>query len=274
MYLPPRSYSLPTSSFLHSYYLASDHPCKLRILGYLETLLGRKRIAVKTKQGFRFACDRRDHIQNTVFHHRAWEPEIAAVLQEALTAGDIFYDIGANAGYFSLLALSLNVSKVFAFEPNPGTAALYRHNMVLNRHDSTQWTLFECALSDSEGTSLYVEGPLNNCGGGRLCSAESTASHIVATTTLDQVIAKGNLPLPTIMKLDVEGWEYQVLTGAQRALRNHLPKVIVFEAAVDSNLQIVNRNLQQLIEAYGYSISHLKRDHVEASENFYARLIQ
>ena len=122
--LPP-AYSTWMSDLLATYYRARNHPFKLRLATWLEKSLGNKNILIKTKRGFRFAANRFDYIQNTIFQTRDWEPEIGSILVQELTQNDVFFDVGANTGYFSCIALSCNVKQVIAFEPYSSLQKLF-----------------------------------------------------------------------------------------------------------------------------------------------------
>ena len=94
-------------------------PGKARRLNWLERLLGHKRIVTHTRSGFRFACDQTDWLQRNLLCNGIHEPEITQLLESELQPSDVFYDIGANSGYFSLLAATMGVGFVIGFEPDP-----------------------------------------------------------------------------------------------------------------------------------------------------------
>jgi FkbM family methyltransferase len=272
MQLPPVSYGYKFSDFLSAYYRGPDHPCKLRILGWIESLAGRKRIAVKTTAGFRFAVDRRDYIQNTVFQTGRWEDEIEDVLRLELREQDVLFDIGANVGYFSFFALQHACRKVVAFEPNPELQALFSFNMQLNGFSVERCELVRFALSDKQGNLVYQEGPVNNSGTGRLLVGTGSGGINVKVESLDSLLECSGLPLPTVIKLDVEGWEAHVLRGAEKLFRNSPPRVVLFEADCSKEARITDPELAQFFLDRGYEIKHLPRDRIEPKENFLARL--
>lgn len=272
MQLRPHSYTPRFSDFLRSYYLAPNHPFKLRILGWLEAMGGKKRIAVKTHAGFRFAVDRRDYIQRTIYETRRWEPEIEAYLQTIIGPEDVFYDIGANSGYFSLYALQAGCRHVIAFEPSLELAAIYQYNMHLNNFLQANWQLFNCALSDVSGVASYLPGPIQNSGIGQLSSQTPEEGQQVDVCTLDTVIDEGKLPRPSIIKLDVEGWELKILKGALQTFSINPPRYVIFEADANSNGDMIEPNLLTFFLERGYTVEHLKRKRLEAKENYVAVL--
>jgi FkbM family methyltransferase len=271
MQLAPESYGNLLSDFLRAYYLLPDHPSKLRILGWIESLAGRKRIAVKTKSGFRFAVDRRDYIQKTVFLRREWEPEIEGFLRTQLKETDVFFDIGANVGYFTLVALCSRVDKVFAFEPNPELQEIMLLNLRLSGWGDHPEILVKSGLSDTSGRAIYQTGPLENSGIGRIVNTEHQSTFAIDTITLDSFIEETGV-LPTVLKIDVEGHESKVLHGAKRLFERNPPRLVVFEADCNENCDITDKEVIAFFKMFSYNIRHLPRQRPETKENYVASL--
>jgi FkbM family methyltransferase len=237
----------------------------------LEALAGQKRIAIRTLACFRFAVDRRDYIQATVFRTGRWEDAIEDTLRAELTGDDVYFDIGANVGYFSLFALQLGCGTVVSFEPNSELQALFLHNMRLNHFSDERSKLVCSALAETPGDYVYQEGPLANSGVGHLVAATGSAGIKVKTETLDTFLENSGLPCPSVIKLDVEGWELNVLRGAAKLFEKKPPRLVIFEAACDASCQITDRELVQFFEDRGYSVRHLPREPRESRENYVAR---
>lgn len=129
---------------------------------------------------------------------------------------DVFYDIGANIGLYSCLVADVVDRPVFAFEPHPENAERLRENVELNGADVS---LFECALADSTG-----EAPLSivldkvGSAGHSLVTDDEFDTITVSKTRGDDLIADEDLPAPTVLKIDVEGAEFQVLQGLASTL--------------------------------------------------------
>jgi FkbM family methyltransferase len=286
--LEAKAYSYSISNLLSWYYKIPNHPCKLRLISWLEKFLGNKRILIKTKHGFIFAIDRRDYIQKTVFETRDWEPGISKILENNLKKDDVFYDIGANAGYFSCFVLkNTEKVKVISFEPSVEMQKLFRLNMNINKFNSDSWSLQTFALSDKCGQAIYQPGSCYNTGLGKLITDSSSNNNIdfdlldrdkelsqVDTNTLDNLIFNCNFPFPTIIKLDTEGHEGNILTGAIQLLSERKPRLIIFEAFCNTNLEILDTNLVQILEKNNYKIQHIARNSgvCEKNENYVAYL--
>lgn len=272
--LPPNTYSPLISKFLVAYYRGPGHPLKLRILDYIETLLGRKRIIVSTDSGFSIAVDKADLIQRHLLYEGIYEPELTVFLTKELNESDIFFDIGANIGYYTCLALSSGVKSVVAFEPDPLNCTILNFNVNLNNFNSKRINVIEKGVGEEVEVARFNKAHVANIGVSGFGACNVVASFDVEVETLDHLIDSKIIPLPTILKIDVEGWEEKVLNGAVRLLRNSPPRIIVFEADCDSSGIIKNQRIVRLLEGFGYLISLLPRasGRIQERENYIARL--
>jgi hypothetical protein len=103
-------------------------------------------------------------------------------------------------------------------------------------------------------------------------AATESMPWLVECTTVDQLVFQDKLPAPTLMKIDIEGWEYKALVGAQRLLRHVPPKAIVFESRCRTDGEMEDHRLRELLNDYGYRIEKIHRPFgsVDAQENFLA----
>lgn len=196
----------------------------------ISKLLGRQpgpvRIRSGVGQGLIFEAGR--YIPD--FEHGTSEIPLQRVLEQNLQSGQVFYDVGANVGFFTLIAARLvgMTGRVYAFEPVPANAAAIRHNLELN--DFGHVDVIEKAVSDHAGfEELQVTG---FAGGSTLASAgtplDITAQLTVPLVVLDDLLAAGQLQPPHMVKIDVEGAELAVLHGMKNLLTSARPS-IVFE---------------------------------------------
>ncbi len=156
-----------------------------------------------------------------------YEPLTQVVLSELLARAGCFLDIGANIGFFSLLAgLQARVPQAYAFEPHPRLYRLLSANLAANGFNHIQSV--PVAISNQVGEiSFYVSG--SDMSG----SIESHFSHkqekavTVHTTTLDAFFAEHQGQPPFVIKLDVEGHEPSVLEGAMTFLTRQRPDIVI-----------------------------------------------
>jgi FkbM family methyltransferase len=132
--------------------------------------------------------------------------------------GAVVYDIGANVGYFSLLAAVLtgDAGKVYAFEPLPRNIRYLRRHVQINHLDTIE--VIEAAVSDHQGEAYFDLGPSSAMG--RLAAGGELKVQLVS---LDAMLAEGRLASPDVMKVDVEGAEFDALCGARHLLEAHRP---------------------------------------------------
>jgi len=137
-------------------------------------------------------------------------------------------DIGANVGYYTLhlAALVGDKGKVFAFEPDPSNFSILEKNVNLNNFRNV--ILINKAVSNSlSPTTLFQNS--SNTGGHSIIKTENTDKKItVETTTLDEYFKNfsGNVDL---IKIDVEGAEYQVIDGGINFFKKIKPTYLITE---------------------------------------------
>lgn len=139
--------------------------------------------------------------------------EMVATLEE----DDIFLDIGANVGLFSCFALTcLPPTQVICFEPSPFPFSILRENLALNGGEAAY--AIQAALGDTDGIRAFrieENDPLQ-----RASAFTDHADMKVPVLRGDTLFEVGNLPTPTVVKIDVEGAEKNVLEGMMGTLRS------------------------------------------------------
>ena len=141
-----------------------------------------------------------------------YEEGMQKVLSDLLRPGDTFFDVGANAGFFALAAARLVGPSgcVVALDPDPANAASVRAQAELN--DMAHLHVEAVAAADHEGDMTFVLESAGDSMGRLSPTGEGKETLTVRATTLDHVAnAHGT---PDVVKVDVEGAEGLVLTGA------------------------------------------------------------
>lgn len=129
--------------------------------------------------------------------------------------GKVLVDVGANIGAYAIRAAKQGMS-VYAFEPSPANRAFLRRNFDLNPGVERNITVVEDALGDADATGTLSDDGLSS----RL---ESADGYTVSIRTLDSF----KLPQIDLMKVDVEGYELNVLSGAKETLRMLRPTILL-----------------------------------------------
>ncbi|AOX02603.1 methyltransferase [Moorena producens PAL-8-15-08-1] len=180
-----------------------------------------------------------------------YEYDNQRVLEKTLKLGNTVFDIGAHAGFFTLLTSVLvgDQGKVFAFEPLPQNLGYLRKHLSIN--SITNATVMAAALSDRSGMASFRETSGSYQGG---ISSQGTLQ--VKMVSLDQLIASGELPVPDCIKIDVEGHEKFVLLGAKSLLESAHPTIFL-----SIHGRPVYQQCCQLLESLGYKIQVLDKPH-------------
>lgn len=180
------------------------------------------------------------------FGGSVYEPATTDFFIQQLRPGHVFVDIGANHGYFTMLAASLvgPSGQVFAFEPNPRVFEQLRTHVRLNRFEP-RVSLQSCALADRAGGTarLYVSQVATNSGLSSLTpnaelldtgglSEDGTVD--VPLETFDRWRAAAGVERVDLVKIDVEGAEALVIAGMAETLRAGLIQSLIIETTWDS----------------------------------------
>ena len=171
-----------------------------------------------TRFGARMNVRFPDSIQSFVYFFGVWEPAITAYLTQALTAGDIVIDIGANVGYDTLLASHLIGCNghVHAIEASPHVYRLLTQNLALNRTANvTPYHVAVCA-TDCQ-VPVFLHGG-ENLGGTTIVPAVARRRHVTLETTvpgrpLPAIVPEAAILAARLIKIDVEGAEWPVIQG-------------------------------------------------------------
>jgi len=215
-----------------------------------------------THRGWRLDCglrvrieDPSEYIQACILSEGVYEPEIAQIIQRLLKPGDVFIDVGANIGNHTLVAASCG-AKVHAFEPVPRIASALRANIKLN-HLSEEIIVREEAVGDAPGFAMINIADRNDNGSHSLIEgieARSVEQQRVSITRLDDYI-ESLKAVPTLVKIDVEGYEARVLDGASQLLQNSTVSFIIETA--DRIADRIGESARSVIERmfkFGYTI--------------------
>ncbi len=171
-------------------------------------------------------------------------------MSTVLTNGSVFVDVGANIGYYSRLARSLvgNSGEVHAFEPLPCALNLLKLN-ACGWSGNNQVKVYPFAVGDIEGEVDFFEQPNGDTSS---LASDSLAKRIsVQIVTLDSQLA--SLNRLDLLKIDVEGYELEVLLGGINLIKKHQP-VIEFEFldGYSRKRGLTLENYKEVLEPLGY----------------------
>jgi FkbM family methyltransferase len=158
-------------------------------------------------------------VERTLFDEGTYEEGTLRILENLLPAGGLFVDVGANIGLLTLHAAKILGARghVLAFEPVPATYEILRKNIEINGYDVTAVRM---ALGSTSGTAEIYDNLTANRGSSSLLPPDRPrAGHVTRVERLDEVLARRPArEKVACIKIDVEGWELEVLKGATGTL--------------------------------------------------------
>ncbi|MBS1955857.1 MAG: FkbM family methyltransferase [Cyanobacteria bacterium SZAS-4] len=198
-----------------------------RLLG--RTFCPDSTFVIETVGGAKVAvdCQNLDMYTGALCTNKSHDPHIVETCKRLVGPGDVFYDIGSNAGFIALdVAKNANdQAKVFAFEPQPSLAKHSALSCKLNGF--VNMSVYEVAVSDSEGVLDLFFGSH-----AKLASTISGVDPSISRTipcqsiVIDNRVESGELLPPNTIKIDIEGGEMAALTGAKNTIGKYHPSII------------------------------------------------
>lgn len=181
------------------------------------------------------------------------------LLEHTVTRGSVVFDIGAHVGFFTLLSSVLvgTAGKVFAFEPVPRNLYYLHEHLRLNHVANVMVT--EAAVADQCGTALFDE-----TGNSATGHVSTHGTLCVRKISLDALVPE-EIPGPDFVKIDVEGAEPLVLTGARQTLYRYRPTIFLSTHGRDAHQQCC-----KLLELTGYTLEAIGGNNVDDADEIVA----
>lgn len=158
-----------------------------------------------------------------------YEAGVERIMETFLPSVENFLDLGANIGFYSMFAVSLNPKiRVIAFEPNPTVRNRLFENLIINGY-LTQVSVIPFGLSSIHGTAEFFVPPMSGSGAGslkNLHAEEGTPSRFqVELHSIDEIFRKDSKI--DLIKIDIEGSEYQAILGGQELINTQQPIIVI-----------------------------------------------
>lgn len=186
-----------------------------------------------------------------------YEPGVTRVVETLLSPGDTFLDVGANIGYFSLLARSIvgPQGQVYAIEPNDLNVKLLESSIRSNGFDNI--AVMQVGASEHIQT-LMLHANVGNGTTSTIGYRDIFSSRTVAGIPIDSLLAGRRKPVD-VVKIDVEGFEYRALRGGETLLDTDKPDII-FEFAANGMDGIGGAEFLAWLQAKGYAFAAISDD--------------
>jgi FkbM family methyltransferase len=192
------------------------------------------------------------------------EPWVQELLKSELRHSDCYFDVGAHTGFFCLIASRFvgPSGKILAIEPDPDNFVTLKANMAKN--GITQITIEEAAAWSSVGQVIFERAPdISNRTQGHIASAaDPRLTRInVPAVRLDDIVFSEGYSAPDLIKMDVEGSEWDALQGAERLLNETHPKLL----CEIHDLHDMDR-IGSYLKRFGYAVEEWKPAHPRYSD--------
>ncbi|MCD8488080.1 MAG: FkbM family methyltransferase [Desertifilum sp.] len=158
--------------------------------------------------------------------HGSWlgtyEAQTQHLFTQTLNPGMTVFDIGAQAGFYTLLASHLvgKQGRVFAFEPLPRNLTYLHQHLAINHLENV--TVIEAAVAETSGVAFFKEAASSYQG-----KLSEKGGLSVKTISLDDFCQSQLNPVPQVIKMDIEGAEYQALKGARQLFARAHPTLFL-----------------------------------------------
>jgi len=185
-----------------------------------------------------------------LWHAESWPLVVPFLLNRLLTAR-VFLDVGANTGLFSVAGCASNPNlRGLAIEALPEQAGMLRRNLALNGFQS-RIGVRQCAVCDQIGEISFHQAQDNTMGSLNTAGYKGQPGTIITvpSSTLDRVLEEEGVT-PDLVKIDVEGFEDIVLSGADKMLSLDRPELVI-EVNPGKDCQM----LREIFRKHRYSVA-------------------
>jgi FkbM family methyltransferase len=263
--------------FAVAYYLAAGAGMKLAVAKSSNKRL----MAVKSDLGFWYAGDifNRADIAYGIFQNgtvEANETKLVVSIVEFLAKGNneaVFYDVGANTGYYGIMAASLHSNfSTYSFEPIPEHYTVLKESVGLNGLGN-RVTIKPFGISNEEKEADFFVSGSGSTLHKQFLSDGNVPKISIKLRTIDSLVTNSEVTLPHFIKIDVENHEYFVLQGAQKTIASVLP-VIFMEIAEKIPMRVGSysnphyEKTVSLLKSWGYRIYYLHGEELVRLEDF------
>ncbi|KOT59000.1 FkbM family methyltransferase [Streptomyces rimosus subsp. rimosus] len=220
----------------------------------------------RARFGATFVTDTQDLIQRYIYLFGVWEPHLTRWLERRLRPGDVFVDVGANIGYYSLLASRLVGEKgaVVALEASPDFHRVLLKQAAINGCGNVR--AVNTAISDRDEMLTFVLASSHNMGANSIVpyAGEAESTFEVAAQPLSDVLSSGKIARARVIKIDVEGAEGSVVRGLVPLLDQLRPDVeLAIEVTPQRMLELGDSadELLGALRANGFHMYRLQNDY-------------
>ena len=196
----------------------------------------------------------------------SYESKFDQIMLNKILPDDVVWDVGANVGFFTK-KFAEKVGRdgyVFAFEPSINTY----HTLVKNCASFENTKILNMGLSNVSGNLHFRESDIENDPTNGIVDAGTPGAIVVVIATGDELVKSNSVKLPNVIKIDVEGFELDVIQGMTNILKNSALKKLLIEVHF---LEMAKRGLKngsteivKIINNSGFKVSWIDPSHLIA----------
>lgn len=207
------------------------------LLNLADKMIGKpvEPIIVKTLYGFKMQIDPVNDkgVERSIFYTGTYEAGVLRIFDKILKPGDKVLDVGANIGLMTLFAANRIGSngEVHSFEPEPDTFTILSKNVLLNKKRNIRLNNVALGAEEKEGI-IYPNFDVNR-GASSIVKKDTTVGKPIKIVTLDQYLQQKNLSKISLIKIDIEGYELEMLKGGENLLKSEDAPIICIEYSQD-----------------------------------------
>lgn len=184
----------------------------------------------------------------------SYEYKKRKLFENHVKPGDCVYDIGAHAGYYSLIGSRCvgSTGCIYAFEPDESNLTFFKQHVTMNRVSNV--SIIDAAVAATSGYAQFDRG--NGSAVGKLFRSGETR---VRTIALDEFILTQRPP--HVLKIDIEGGELEALLGAKKILATYKPIIFLATHRMD-----LHRACSVFLQDYGYQLEMISNGEILAQK--------
>ncbi len=197
-------------------------------------------------------------------NHGCWlgsyEHNQQILLEKYLTEGDVFFDIGAHVGFYTLLGSVLvgGSGQVVAFEPVSRNLMYLKKHLQINSVSNV--AIVEAAVSDRHGHGRLSSGPSSS-----MWHLDAQGELDVQTVCLDELVLNAKIPPPNVIKMDIEGAEVLALNGSAGVVSEFHPVFLLSTHGID-----VHQRCCRFLESAGYRLFPIGQTSLDECRELFA----
>ena len=204
-----------------------NHPFKLRFINTINDFFFNDAVQLKTGSNARFNLSTREQTGHDIMVQGTYEPLTVGLAKSIMQDGGVFFDVGANIGLFSIQLSNIENVVVYAVEPSAGIFSKLLKNIRLSEVENIH--PINIGLSYQDGFAYMFNKHPGNLGTTKVVEKMEGNAYLIRLCTLSELLAYLKIPDIRLMKIDVEGYELNVLKGLFDGTNTIYPENLIME---------------------------------------------